>query len=152
MEAVAPGIAGGRKPGNYEWYEIQDNVNLLEEFERPKIVYQDIARYFGMAWDESGSYLGNTCYFIPNAEKWMLGVLLSSSLQFYVQKTIGSDSGGFIRLFSIHVSKFPIPVLDQERKDILTNITDYVLYLKQESFHRGKEEIDPHRSRNVPLF
>lgn len=126
---LMPGVPGGRKPGSYEWYEIQDNIAYWEEFEHPKIVYQDIARYFGMAWDDSGAYLANTCYFIPSAEKWMLGVLLSSAMKFYVQKTLGSEEGGFIRLFSIHVGKFPVPDTTSHQRILLTRIVDYILFL-----------------------
>jgi type I restriction-modification system DNA methylase subunit len=128
---LMPGAPGGRKPGSYKWYEIQDNVAYWKEFQSPKIVYQDIARFFGMAWDDTGAYLGNTCYFIPNAEKWMLGILLSSAMKFYVQKTLGSGEGGFIRLFSIHVRKFPIPSLTAEQKHLLSRLVDYILFLKE---------------------
>jgi hypothetical protein len=34
----------GRKPGSYQWYEIQDNVAYYAEFEKPKIVFPDIAK------------------------------------------------------------------------------------------------------------
>lgn len=34
----------GRKPGHYEWYEIQDDVDYFEAFEAPKIIYPDIAK------------------------------------------------------------------------------------------------------------
>ena len=68
----------------------KDNIAYWQEFKQPKIVYQDIARYFGMAWDESGAYVANTCYFIPRAEKWMLAILLSAAMQFYVKKATAS--------------------------------------------------------------
>jgi len=128
---LMPGVPGGRKPGSYEWYEIQDNIAYWQEFERPKIVYQDIARYFGMAWDDSGLYLANTCYFIARAKKWMLAALLSSAMQFYVRKFIGSDEGGFIRLFSIHVEKFPIPTTMPSDQAALEALVDRILAAKQ---------------------
>lgn len=129
---LLPGVKGGRKPGSYKWFEIQDNVAYWEDFEGPKIVYQDIARYFGMAWDDSGAYLANTCYFIPTNEKWLLGVLLSSAMRFYVEKVIGSDEGGFIRLFSIHVGKFPIPSAEDWQKEIIEKLVDYILFLTKD--------------------
>ncbi|NWF65815.1 MAG: Eco57I restriction-modification methylase domain-containing protein, partial [Chloroflexi bacterium] len=128
---LMPGAPGGRKPGSYEWYEIQDNIAYWQEFEQPKIVYQDIARYFGMAWDDSGSYLANTCYFIPRAAKWLLATLLSSAMQFYVRKVIGSDEGGFIRLFSIHVEKFPIPSPSRAEHDALVKLVERILAAKR---------------------
>jgi methylase of polypeptide subunit release factors len=116
----------------YEWYALQRcAAEYWQEFEQPKIVYQDIARYFGMAWDDSGSMLVNTCYFIPRAEKWMLGVLLSAPMQFYVKKVIGSDEGGFIRLFSIHVEKFPIPAAPPEKQKPVERLVERILSAKQ---------------------
>ena len=32
----------GRKPGAYLWYEIQDPIEYWQEFDKPKIVYQEI--------------------------------------------------------------------------------------------------------------
>ena len=38
-KALTPGIPGGRKPGSYEWYEIQDNIAYWREFEQPKVIF-----------------------------------------------------------------------------------------------------------------
>jgi hypothetical protein len=84
-----------------------------------------------MAWDASNSYLANTCYFIPRAEKWLLGVRLSSTMLFYVQKMLGSNEGGFIRLFSIHVEKLPIPPMTSSQPAALTKSVDLILTAKQ---------------------
>ena len=112
------------------WYELQQpQFRFSKYFEQPKIIYQDIARYFGMAYDDSGAYLANSCYFIPTQETWLLGVLLSSTIQFYVQKTIGSDEGGFIRLFAMHVKKFPIPLANASQKAAIERLVSYLLWL-----------------------
>jgi type I restriction-modification system DNA methylase subunit len=149
---LIPGAPGGRKPGSYEWYEIQDNIAYWQEFEQPKIVYQDIARYYAMAWDDSGSLLINTCYFIPRAEKWILGVLLSRVLFFYVQKYLGSDEGGFIRLFSIHVEKFPLPRADQNQKALIERIVDSCLWLVGAPKQSPKVNNNPHDSLLLGYF
>jgi hypothetical protein len=115
------------------WYELQQpQLRYSKFFEQPKIIYQDIARYFGMAWDDTGAYLANTCYFIPTKEKWLLGVLLSSTMGFHVQKSIGSDEGGFIRLFAMHVKKFPIPHADAAQKASIERLVEYLLWLHRE--------------------
>jgi hypothetical protein len=116
----------------YEWYALQRwGAEYWQEFETPKIVYQDIARYFGMGWDDTNSYLANTCYFIPRADKWLLGVLLSSTMRYYVQKVLGSEEGGFIRLFSIHVENFPVPAADPPERQALESLVDRILKSKQ---------------------
>jgi len=50
---------------------------------------------------------------------------------FYVQKTLGSDEGGFIRLFSIHVEKFPIPSAPAPEKQALEGLVDRILKAKK---------------------
>jgi hypothetical protein len=114
--------------GDYFW-ELR-SCAYWEEFEKPKVVYQDIARSYGMAWDESGAFLANTCYFIPGVRKWLLAILLSKSMQFYVHKQLGSDQGGFIRLFSTHVSNFPIPVPDSEQQTVIDGLVRRILAAK----------------------
>jgi len=57
-DRLTPGIPGGRKPGSYEWYEIQDNIAYWEEFERSKIFIPAIAQSADYAADYSG-YYGN---------------------------------------------------------------------------------------------
>ncbi len=48
-DRLMPGVIGGRKPGSYQWYEIQDNIAYWQEFEQPKILYQEIATYQAFA-------------------------------------------------------------------------------------------------------
>ncbi len=108
--------------GKYFW-ELR-SCAYWDQFSRPKIVYQDIARYLGIAYDTSGAILGNTVYFIPDASKWLLALLLSSTMQFYISKTLGSETGGFIRLFTIHVSKFPVVIPHIEQRKLLENFVN----------------------------
>ena len=52
-------------------------------------------------------------------------------MQFYVQKTIGSDEGGFIRLFAMHVKKFPIPAVTSEKQKPVERLVERILSAKQ---------------------
>src|SRR5262245_51484487 len=54
----------GRKEGTYQWFEIQDPVDYWEEFEKPKIVYQEITWRLNFSLDDSKSYLNNTAWFL----------------------------------------------------------------------------------------
>lgn len=127
--------------GHFYW-ELR-SCDYWDAFHAPKIIYQDIARYYGMAWDDSGALLVNTCYFIPSAEKWLLACLLSNAMKFHVQKTLGSDEGGFIRMFTIHVEKFPIPRSTDAQKKFLEHLTDYILYLREHSAATGETPTNP---------
>jgi hypothetical protein len=49
----------GRKPGTYEWYEIQDAIDYYEEFEKPKIFWPEIAGNARFTFDSSKFYANN---------------------------------------------------------------------------------------------
>jgi len=111
-----------------EWYELQQSqLAYYDDFCGSKIVFQDIARSYGMAWDDDGHFLANTCYFIPGPYKWLLGLLMSAPMRFYVHKVLGADEGGFIRLFSGQVDRFPIPICNDSHKIGLEMLTNRLL-------------------------
>lgn len=93
---LMPGVPGGRKPGSYEWYEIQDNIAYWEEFEEPKIVYPDIYEHQAFAWDADGHFLGNTCYFIPADQKWFLALLNSPLIEWFYGNVANRIRGGYL--------------------------------------------------------
>jgi hypothetical protein len=108
----------GRKPGAYKWYEIQDTIDYYLEFDKPKIIYPDIAKESRLTFDDKGLYFGNTVYFIPIDDKYLLG-LLNSRMMFAYFKRIAAvlgdaDKGGRIRWFSQDVVKLPIRVINPQ--------------------------------------
>ena len=98
----------GRKAGPYKWYEIQDNIAYWREFEVTKIVYPDIYEHQSFAWDKSGAYGANTCYFIPTSERWMCGVLNSNLIEWYYRQVSNAIRGGYLRAFSEVMQNVPI--------------------------------------------
>jgi hypothetical protein len=70
----------GRKPGSYQWFEIQDSVDYWELFLVPKIVYQVIQFHCQYALDASGVLHNDKGFSIPTANPWLLTVLNSPLL------------------------------------------------------------------------
>jgi adenine-specific DNA-methyltransferase len=117
----------GRKPGPYKWFEIQDNIAYFEEFETPKIVYPDIARAPQFLWDDSKSYLGNTAYFIPTDEFWLVGLLNSRALWWFYGTITSSIRGGFVRYFSQYIEQLPIPTATDAQKALIIERAQKIL-------------------------
>jgi type I restriction-modification system DNA methylase subunit len=96
--------------GDY-WWELRA-CDYYDQFEKPKIVYPDIAKESRLAFDTEGMYFANTVYFIPVNDLYLLG-LLNSKLIFNYFKRIASvlgdpDKGGRLRWFRQDVMKIPI--------------------------------------------
>jgi hypothetical protein len=108
----------GRKPGAYEWYEVQDTIDYFTEFEKPKIMYPDIAPRGYFTLDTNGSfYCGNTVYFLVTDQKFLLGILDSKLITFYYSKVAALIRGGYLRFFTQDIAKLPIYTPDFDKPD-----------------------------------
>jgi hypothetical protein len=73
----------GRKPGNYEWYEIQDSVEYHLVFDAPKIIYQAIQFHPRYSIDNTGAFTSNKTFVISGARPEVAAILNSPLLWWY---------------------------------------------------------------------
>ena len=93
----------------HPWYELQQpQEGIYHEFAVPKIIWPDIARGMRFAYDDSGCFLGNTCYVMPTSSMWLLTLMNSDLFDFLLCQLTNSLRGGFVRLFSQHTTQLPI--------------------------------------------
>jgi fido (protein-threonine AMPylation protein) len=106
----------GRKPGRYEWYEIQDDVAYYPIFDGPKIIFPDICKAPRFFLDRSGRYLANTAYCLGVDDPYLLGILNSRLFWFAISNLsipFGVRAGQYrYRLIYQYMEKVPIRVLD----------------------------------------
>jgi hypothetical protein len=74
---LTPGIPGGRKPGTYKWYELQDTIAYYAEFEKPKIIYQKFQVKPAFVVDMDGFYTNDALWNIGLDDHFLLGCLNS---------------------------------------------------------------------------
>jgi hypothetical protein len=112
------------REGKRPWYALQrPRPTYAAAFSEHKIVFPDIAKESRFAFDESGAYLGNTCYFIPMQDYYLLGVLNSRTVWEYCRTNLAvlgnPESGGRLRFFTQFVEEVPIAIpSDADRKAI----------------------------------
>ena len=74
-----------RRATKQKWYELQQpQFRFSEYLEQPKIIYPDISTECRFALDMEGYYGDNTVYFIPKYDLYLLGILNSKVLNFYL--------------------------------------------------------------------
>lgn len=103
---------GGRKPGNYKWYEIQDTIEYYAEFEMPKIIYPNICKQPEFTYDESGLYTNQKCFIITKADLYLLGILNSSVTYFLFKKVLPKLRGDYYEPSFVYFKDFPIHIVD----------------------------------------
>ncbi len=137
---LMPGKQGGRKPGNYKWFEIQDNIAYWQEFEKSKIVSTKISIRPTFMLDSGDSYLGNTSYFLPTLSDthYLLALLNSSLFHFYAKKIFVEKQNGWFEVQPDGLEAFSIPSAEDWQKEIVEKLVDYILYLTSDDAAQHK--------------
>jgi hypothetical protein len=133
----------GRKAGEYEWFEIQDTVDYFRKFEKPKILFPDIANLPRFSWDDTGVYLNNAAYIIPDVDPSLLALLQSRVIWFafsQMSQPLRERSGRWqYRFFRQFVYRIPLPELSDTEKRCLKT-------LAQRATSAAKERYELHQS------
>ena len=104
------------------WWELR-SCDYWDAFDGPKIVWPDISKLPRFSMDTAARYMGNTGYFIPTSDAYLLGILSSWATWFSISKTsqplrLRGDPGQY-RLFTQSMEHIPIPdAADAEREAI----------------------------------
>ena len=102
----------GRKPGPYQWYEIQDSIDYYLEFEKEKIIYPNICKRPEFTLDVDGFYTNQKCFIISKNDKYLLGILNSSVMMFFFRTTIPKLRGDFYEPGYVFMKNFPVHKID----------------------------------------
>ena len=120
MEWLKPHAEAARKrtdKGEY-WWELRA-CDYYDKFEADKILYPDIAPFPEFQLAKGESYCGNTCYFIPSGDRYLLAILNSKVFAYYYASVSTVMRGGYFRFFSQYVEAAPIPVPDPGIREYL---------------------------------
>lgn len=137
---LMPGVPGGRKPGSYQWFEIQDNIAYWQEFSRPKIVSTKVSIRPTFAFDAAGSYLGNTAYFfsVNDSGLFVLAVLNSNVSAFYSKHIFVEKQNGWYEVQPDGLEVFPIPHADTVQSAAIEQLVEYLLWLNRSGVANGE--------------
>lgn len=142
-----PGHKIGRKPGNYEWYEIQDSVDYYLEFEKEKLVYPEIKQFLFSVYDDQKFFVNKTCFIMTSTKcnlKYLNVLMTSKTLDFYFKlianpiARTSTDPTEKVRygLSKIFVEQLPIILTTFEKQQPFIKIAEQMIQLN----HQLQEE------------
>jgi hypothetical protein len=116
------------------WYELRACA-YYDKFEKPKIVYPEIAKEPRFTISSDPLIFNNKAFFIPLDDKFLLGYLNSKLAWFYLKKicsVLGDpEKGGRLELRTIYMETLPVPkVKAKEAKEIAQRV-EKILALKK---------------------
>jgi len=145
----------GRKPGLYEWYEIQDTIDYYAEFEKPKIIYPEICQKPEFTFDENNNYANNKCFIIPRSDKYLMGILNSKLNYFLFEAYLPKLQAGFFMPAYVVLKNFPIRTInpndpaDVARHDRMVSLVTQMLDLKRKLQEARLEQEKTMLSRQI---
>ncbi len=101
-----------------------------KNFEKEKIAWAEITLKNNFVWDNTDILYNQTCYFIPNGSKYLLAVLNSKVIYFYMSLTAATLGTGALRWIKQYVENIPIPQLSRLEQKPFENLVDKILKTK----------------------
>ena len=130
--------------GNY-WWELRPCA-YYSDFEKPKIIFPDIAQTSRFTIDLKGMYVDMTAFVIPTNDLYLLGVLNSTHVWSYLCQTAAvlgdAERGGRLRLKRVYVKKIPIPKASKADRAIIASLVQKCIDAKGVECEAWEQEID----------
>ena len=117
-----------RKKTNNKWFETQDTIAYWEDFDKPKIIFQEMVQEGQFYYDSTGKFLCNdTCRIIVGNQLPYLLLILNSRLFFYAIKKFYGGGGlgkNGVRMKHTFFQEFPCFPCDDETLSCIANTED----------------------------
>jgi len=127
--------------GEY-WWESRP-LKHLNAFESSKIVMPDISPRNSFAMDETGRfYTINTVYFLSSSDKALLGILNSSSINFYYRRLTSTVRGDYFRFFKQYVETLPIATPSEKQRLAIEERVEKILAAKKKDGKADTSELE----------
>jgi hypothetical protein len=127
----------------YEWYALQRwGAQYHSEFEKPKIIVPAIVKSASYAYDINGIYSNDKTTIIPTKDLYLLGLLNSKVVDFFMHSISSTKQGGYFEYKPMYLSLLPIHPIDfsdtadKARHDKMVALVERMLAL-----HRQKADV-----------
>lgn len=138
LQAFQPNISLRADQGNH-WSNLR-NCAYLEEFDKPKIAWGNLAINPQFAFVEQPMIINNPANFITTDNLYILAVLNSALSKLYIKQLGVSRNGGYMEYKPMFVGLVPIPPIAIEQQNDIVEIVNKLLRTKNEDERREFEQ------------
>ncbi len=125
-------IQKSRKATGNKWFETQDQISYVNDFNKPKIIWAEIVYDSAFYFDKNCYFPEATCFILTGDSLKYITALLNSKLltnsfkKFYAG---GDLRGNTFRYKKAFLQELPLPIISEESQKPFEVLVDYVLYL-----------------------
>ena len=116
-----------RKKTNNKWFETQDSISYWDDFNKPKIIYQELSQGSRFAFDPDGVFfVSNTAYLLTGENlDYLLKVLNSKIIEFVFRNYYSTSMGETgLRWLNQYVINLPIPKPTPKSTSVIQNASE----------------------------
>ena len=107
---------------------------FFDDFKLEKIIWIELTDQGRFSYSSKEEYLLNSAYFLLPPKgfigKFMLGLLNSTSIQFFMKQVAATSGMGTLRWINNYVKMFPIPDADYSDQEPIAKLADKILSIK----------------------
>jgi hypothetical protein len=107
------------------------NCAYLDEFQKEKIIYPDIANKLTFTFDDKGYFFNNTVYFLDTDSKYIFAILNSKTTNYYYGFLSAQLGPKALRAFNIYIKQLPIPNIPKEKQEPFIKLTNMIIESKK---------------------
>ncbi|MCX6379000.1 MAG: Eco57I restriction-modification methylase domain-containing protein, partial [Armatimonadetes bacterium] len=126
--------------GNH-WWELRACA-YYDAFDKPKIIYPQIMNEPQFAYDETATYTNQKCFTINSADKFLLGVLNSSTIWQFIKEGSPPLRGGYSEPRKDFIASLIIPNASDADKFVIAALVEKCLDAKGAGCEAWEAEID----------
>jgi len=116
--------------GEY-WWELRP-CDYYANFEKPKIIWGNLATKASFNFDEKKYYINAPGCILSTNIKYILGVMNSRLMSYFLLSICAERQGGFIEQKPIYVSKIPIKTIQESQQIPIIQLVDKILSLHKQ--------------------
>ncbi|MFN4298776.1 MAG: Eco57I restriction-modification methylase domain-containing protein [Thermaurantimonas sp.] len=122
------GFNARKKTGN-KWFETQDQIAYYPEFEKEKIIYPNMTKFLPFVYDVKGHFINDKGFILLSntvSTKFLVGYFNSKIAQKWILENCPELQGGTRELRKIFMENIPIPIINSNNQNIVTQIETLV--------------------------
>jgi type I restriction-modification system DNA methylase subunit len=124
------------------WCLSRYSAGFEGQYEKPKIMFPDIAPSMRFAYDSSGKYGTNTTYSISADDPFLVAVLNSTAVARWYEKRCARIRGGYLRFYTQYVEQIPIPTASTAERSAIAALAQKCLDARGVGCEAWEKEID----------
>jgi|AntRauTorckE6833_2_1112554.scaffolds.fasta_scaffold04176_3 type I restriction-modification system DNA methylase subunit len=113
------------------WWELRACA-YYDKFALPKVFYPDITDSPKFHLDTTGAFSSNTAYFYPHGNTYLVGLLNSKAVWYFLTGIADSVRGGFYRMFSQNLNRIPLPPAADDQQEKIASLAQQCQQLAEQ--------------------